>query len=112
MAVRRRRPEQADQRALFQHFAARAAKGVFACHVPMGGVRSVVEAAILKSMGAVAGVPDVLAIKNGKAFLLELKAAGGKLSPAQVACHARLEAAGAVVGIARGIDEALRWCEA
>jgi hypothetical protein len=78
----------------------------------MGGWRSRVEGAILRGLGAVAGVPDVLAIKDGRAFLLELKHGSGKLSPTQQACHDRLEAAGAVVGVAYGLDEAIAWCEA
>jgi hypothetical protein len=43
-ARHRRRPEDAIQRAVFQHLRARAAPGVFAFHVPNGGYRKPVEA--------------------------------------------------------------------
>jgi hypothetical protein len=80
-----RRPEQALQRTVFQHLAARGAPGTFAFHVPNGGWRSPVEAAILKGLGVVAGVPDLMLIRDGSVFGLELKALGGRLSPAQIA---------------------------
>jgi hypothetical protein len=56
-ARHRRRQEAAIQRAVFQHLRARAAPGVFAFHVPNGGYRKPVEAAIMKGLGVVAGVP-------------------------------------------------------
>jgi hypothetical protein len=68
---RRQYPEDQIQRAVFEHFALRAAPGVFAFHPPNGGWRSRVEAAIFKGLGACAGVPDVIAIKGGHTFALE-----------------------------------------
>jgi hypothetical protein len=56
------RPEQAIQAAIFEHIAWRGVKGLFAFHVPLGGWRSVIEAKTLKSVGTVAGIPDVVAI--------------------------------------------------
>jgi hypothetical protein len=44
--------------------------------------------------GVRAGVPDVIAIKDGTVFGLELKAHGGHLSPARRQCH---EACGPLV---------------
>ena len=69
----RHRPEQAIQRALFQHLAARRCPGTFAFHAPNGGARSPVEAAILKGIGVVAGLPDVVAVREGRMFALELR---------------------------------------
>jgi hypothetical protein len=109
--VKNRRPEQAVQRAVFQHLRIRGKPGVFAFHCPNGGARSPIEAKILKGQGVVAGVPDIIAIKDGTVFGLELKAPGGRLSPAQQACHAALKVAGAVVATAPGIDEALEQLE-
>ena len=40
----RARPEQIIQRAVFDHLRARAARGVFAFHVPNGGYRKPIEA--------------------------------------------------------------------
>jgi hypothetical protein len=103
--------EAAIQRAVFQHFAWRSAPGVFVFHVPNGGARRRVEAAILKGLGTVPGVPDVIAVKAGRVFGLELKTERGRLSAAQRATHEAMRAAGAVVGVAAGLDEALAWLE-
>lgn len=108
----RRRPEQAIQRCVFAHLAARPARGTFAFHPANGGMRSPIEAAILRSLGVVAGVPDIIAIRDGQAFALELKAAAGRLSAAQTATQDALRAAGAVVATSTGLDEALAQLEA
>ena len=110
-ARHRRRPEDAIQRAVFQHLRARAAPGVFAFHVPNGGCRKPVEAAIMKGLGVVAGVPDVIAIRNGRCFALELKAEGGRTTDAQIATLARMREAGCIVDIPEGLDAALRKLE-
>jgi hypothetical protein len=110
--TRRRRPEQAIQRAVMEHLAWRAVPGVFALHIPNGGWRTAIEGAILKSLGVVAGAPDILVIHNGRTFGLELKPEhGGRLSDAQLSCHERMREAGAVVSTAHGIDEALAQLE-
>jgi hypothetical protein len=57
--------EGAIQRALFTHLRMRAAAGVVAFHVPNGGYRRPIEAAIMKGQGVLSGVPDVIAVKNG-----------------------------------------------
>jgi hypothetical protein len=51
-------------------------------------------------------------IHAGRVYGLELKAAGGKLTPAQATTHNLMRAAGAVVGVAVGIDQAIAWLEA
>jgi hypothetical protein len=81
---RRARPEQIIQRAVFDHLRTRAARGVFAFHVPNGGYRKPIEAAILKGLGVKAGVPDVIALHQGRVYGLELKAAGGSATPKQL----------------------------
>ena len=105
-------PEQQIQRAVFEHLAMRAASTVFAFHPANGGWRSRVEAAILKGMGVRAGVPDIIAIKGGQCYALELKASDGRLTPVQRDAHAALVAAGATVGVAYGLDDALARLEA
>jgi hypothetical protein len=62
-------PERAIQKAVFQHPAARGCG--FAFHVPNGGWRSPIEAAILKGQGVRPGVPDLVAIRDGLPFALE-----------------------------------------
>jgi hypothetical protein len=47
----------------------------------------------------------------GKLFGLELKTAKGRLSQAQINTHVELEMAGAIMGAAYGLDEALAWLE-
>src|SRR5215469_8521630 len=94
---RRQRPEAAIQRAVFEHLRMRGAPGVFAFHPANGGYRKPVEAAILKGLGVVAGVPDVFAVHNGRCFALELKAEGGRVTDKQLATIAALREAGAFV---------------
>jgi hypothetical protein len=108
----RQRPEAAIQRAVFQHLRARAAPGVFAFHPANGGYRKPIEAAILKGLGVVAGVPDVIVIYQGLCFALELKAEGGRPTDKQLATIAAMEAAGAFTAIAEGLDRALACLEA
>lgn len=107
----RRRPEQQIQRAVFAHLRARGVPGVFAFHPANGGYRKRTEAAILKGLGVVAGVPDVIVIKDGHTYALELKAQGGKLSPAQEQTLIRLREAGATATHAHGLDQALEWLQ-
>src|SRR5215831_19019122 len=104
---RRQRPEAAIQRAVFQHLRARGAPGMFAFHPATGGYRKPVEAAILKGLGVVAGVPDVIAIHNGRVFAMEIKAEGGRATDKQLACIAALREAGAFTCIAESLDRAL-----
>jgi hypothetical protein len=76
--------------------------------VPNGGWRSPTEAKIFKGLGVVAGVPDVIAIRDGRVFGLEIKADTGRLSPVQKSVHEAMRNAGAEVATAIGIDEALQ----
>jgi hypothetical protein len=108
---RRRSPEATIQSAVFAHLRARGAPGVFAFHPANGGYRTRIEAAILKGMGVVAGVPDVFAVHNGRCFALELKAEGGRATDKQLACIAALREAGALCAIAEGLDRALACLE-
>jgi hypothetical protein len=108
----RKRPEDAIQRAVMAHFAARPAGDVFAFHVPNGGGWSAIEAAILKGLGVKAGVPDIIAIKGGHSYALELKADGNKPTPTQSETMAAMQRAGATVAAAVGLDAALAQLEA
>jgi VRR-NUC domain len=113
MTKRRRHPEDDIQRAVFEHLAVRGASDVFAFHPANGGWRSRIEAAILKGLGVRPGVPDVIAIKAGRAYAIELKAPGGRVTEAQRSAQAALRAAGAAVAVAHGLDAAIdqleRW---
>jgi hypothetical protein len=108
----RARPEQQLQRSVLAHLGRRGMPGLWWCHVPNGGYRGAIEAAIFKSLGVVAGVPDLLLVHSGKIYGLELKAAkGGRLSPAQVRTQEQMRQAGAIVATATGIDDALNQLE-
>ena len=76
-------------------------------HVPNGGWRSPIEAAIFKSIGTRAGAPDVIVIKDGHTYALELKADAGRLTDIQRATIAAMQSAGATCAVAYGIDEAI-----
>ena len=103
--------ESAIQKAVFQHFRARSAPGVFAFHPPNGGYRKPIEAAIFKGVGVVSGVPDIIAIKDGHFYALELKAEDGRLSTNQTAVLARLKECGAICAVAFGLGAALKQLE-
>src|SRR5262249_51925182 len=105
------RPEQQIQRAVFNHLKTRAAPGVFAFHVPNGGWRRPIEGAIFKGLGVVAGVPDVVAIREGRTYALAFKAPEGKITAVQSFSMGLMAKAGATVGVAYGLDDALRWLE-
>ena len=100
------RPEQAIQREVFRHCRMRPARGA-----SNGGYRRKVEAAILRGLGTVAGVPDVCAIKDGKAYFLEIKAEGGRLTEQQEQTLIDLRAAGASATHAHELDQCLRVLE-
>jgi hypothetical protein len=108
---RRQRPEAAIQRCVFQHLRARGAPGVFAFHPANGGYRRPAEAAIMKGLGVVAGVPDVIAIHQGRCYALELKVEGRRATDKQLTTIAAMEAAGAFTCIAEGLDRALACLE-
>jgi hypothetical protein len=93
------------------HFAARGVRDTFVFHPGNGGYRRPVESAILRGLGLVAGVPDLIIVHEGRFFGLELKSDGGRLSEAQKAAHAALRAAGATVAVAYGLDAAIKQLE-
>lgn len=110
--MRRRSPEAQIQKAVVEHLAWRARPDVFAFHVPLGGYRKPVEAAILKSIGTVAGIPDLILLFESRVYALELKSEKGRLTEVQRVVHDRLRRAGALVAVAVGIDQALECLSA
>lgn len=103
--------EQAIQKALVQHLRTRAAPDVFWFHVPNGGYRRPIEAAILRGLGVKAGVPDLCFVHNSKFYCLELKAEKGRPTEAQLAALAALDKAGAFTALAHGLDRAVAVLE-
>lgn len=70
--------------------------GVVGWHTPNGGSRNAFEGKRLKQAGVLAGIPDWWML-FGRLYGIEFKKPGGGLSPAQVALHPQLIAAGAWV---------------
>lgn len=113
MFAKSARPEDAIQRAVFEHLQVRGAPGLVAWHTPNAGWRSKREAAIFAGLGVRPGVSDIVGVHAGKVYALELKAEGGRATEAQLQFLAEMEAAGAVAAIADDLDNALvtleRW---
>ena len=74
-------------------------------HVPNGGKRNVREAAKLKRMGVLAGVPDLIFIRAGAVYMLELKTGKNDTTPIQKATIAALTEAGAQIAVCRTMEE-------
>lgn len=110
------------QAALVQHLRIRAYPGTYWTAMPNGEKRSAVTGSRLKAMGLRAGNPDILFIRAGRCFGLELKAlrigkrgaplAGGGQSDAQVLAEREWKAAGGAYAVAVGMDDALLTLEA
>lgn len=94
-------------KAVVQNLSARALPAVFWFHVPNDAKRSFATANRMRTMGMVAGVPDLIILKDGEVFGLELKAKGGRVQPSQLLAHAAMQEAGAKTAITTGLDEAL-----
>ncbi len=82
--------------------------GMLFLHPANEGKRSAQSGAFLKRMGMRAGAADLLIFYKGRAFALELKAKGGKLSPAQYAFSDDWIYAGFSYDSADNIDDALQ----
>lgn len=89
--------------------------GLVWCHPPNGGNRTARTGALMKSMGAKAGVPDVLIFNGVLSTLLqswvgmaiELKVGKNKPTPAQLKWHEDLRRCGWRVEVCRTVDEVL-----
>jgi hypothetical protein len=97
------------QIAVMRHLRLRRARSdVLFWHTPNGGQRDKRTGALLKAMGALPGVPDLIFIwPPGQILFLELKTAKGRLAPNQAEFGSMAMKAGAHYEVARGLDEAL-----
>lgn len=107
-----RASEEAIQRALVDLLTRAAIPGVAWTHMPSGEARHKGVAGKLKGMGVKPGWPDLLIVRQGQLYGLELKAALGRVSPAQRQAHADLTAAGAIIAVTYGLDEAVQQLKA
>jgi VRR-NUC domain len=99
------------QTAVAKHLRLRAMPGLWWAAIN-NNPRSAIAGALAKAAGCRAGVPDLLLMRAGKPFALELKKAGGRLSPAQRTMHKEMRAAGCEVATAVGIDAAIAQLQA
>lgn len=111
MRRRSARPEDTIQRAVVAHLRQRGAPGLVFVHVPNGGKRKPIEAAIFKGLGVRAGASDLLLWHAGKSFALELKTEEGRPTESQLEFLADMERAGAFTCLCHGLDPALRVLE-
>ena len=95
------------QRAIVDLLTRAARPGIAWTHMPSGELRHPAIAGKLKGMGTKAGWPDLLLVRHGKMYGLELKTATGRISPAQASAHADLELAGATIAVTHGLDAAI-----
>lgn len=99
--------EESIHRAIVQLLQRAARPGVAWTHMPAGEARAKGVAGKLKGMGTRPGWPDLLLVREGQIYGLELKTGTGRVSPAQVAALANLTAAGARVRVCYGLDPAI-----
>jgi hypothetical protein len=100
------------QRAVFDNLRQHAAPGVFAFHPKNGGIHQRGRRrGINAGLGVVSGIPDVIVIRPGQVFALELKTTSKKatVSDEQIATMKKMEAVGVICHVARGLDAALHW---
>ena len=108
-----RREEQNAQISVMQFLDAALVPPAFAFHVPNGGKRSKVEAAILKAMGVKAGVPDVFVIAPGNTVVaIEMKAEKGSARKDQDRRMEDLRACGIPTAVCRTLAEVIDVVEA
>jgi predicted RecB family endonuclease len=78
-------------------------------HCPNGGLRDKAEAARLKWIGVLAGIPDLVVLgRDGQTWLVEVKTDDGALSTDQRAMRDRLTTMRVPYVVARSIDEVRR----
>ena len=82
------------------------APGLIAFHVPNGGYRTKTEAARMKWVGVLAGIPDVVVMGlDGRCWLIEVKGPGGTLSADQILIRDRCAALRIPFVVAKSIDD-------
>lgn len=101
--------EETLHKAVAQHARWHLARDVFWFHPPNGGARSLVGAVNLKRMGTKAGVPDLVFVRHGRVYFMELKAPKGRVSEAQNNAHAEISRSGAPIAICRNLDDVLAY---
>jgi len=71
-------------------------------------LRGVFHFPILQGLGAAKGIPDRIAVKDGRFIAIEVKAPNGRLSTYQELFRDRLTQAGGVYIEARSLEDVMR----
>lgn len=98
--------ENAIHRAVVEHLRLRSKPNTVWFH-PFNKAASAREGAFAKSMGVRAGVSDLILVRGGRPYALELKSERGRTSVAQEVFLDDWRAAGGCTAIAHGLDGAL-----
>lgn len=108
--IRRKLPEQALQIQVAGFLSYALPPGIVFFHVPNGGGRSKAEAGILKAMGVRPGVPDLgFILPTGMVAWVELKAAKGRLTPAQAEFRDMMRGRGIPIAECRSLEEVVAF---
>lgn len=103
------RPEQILQQQVAQYLAVALGPRTFYTAI-LGNARNATHGGIMKSMGLIAGVPDLIVWWHTSGSYprcvgIELKSGSGRISIAQRETHKRMADAGVPVAIARSMDD-------
>ena len=104
--MKRKNPERDIQRAIVQHLRARQRPEVLWFHVH-NQPRNAIHGSLLKSLGSMAGVSDILLFTAKEKFALELKAPGGRPTVEQLEFQDWWRSLNGHAVVAEGLDEAL-----
>jgi hypothetical protein len=107
MKPKRDNPEGRLQRAIVQHLMLAGVPGMIFFSVPNESKRSIPVAMDLKAKGLRAGVSDLVILKDGAAYCLEVKAKGEKQSEKQLLFEMDCGFAGVPYAVVDNIDAAI-----
>lgn len=103
-----KRTESVLQAAVIEHLRLRGVPGLVYFAVP-NNPRNRVAGGILKKMGMMAGVSDLILLHKGRAFALELKTEKGRITDLQAEFLSDFANAGGTSHLAYGLDSALEF---
>jgi hypothetical protein len=104
--------EEAAHRAVVHEIRRRGVPGLIYFHVPDGGWRHPHAASRFKTLGARAGVSDLIGLLHGRFYALELKVDDGRMTTAQAQFQQQVARAGGAAcayGVADAIEVITRW---
>ena len=107
------RPEELIHRAIVRFLGHALPADAVCWHTPnQRGTRAKWEAALLKGLGVLPGIPDLLILSGGRLIGIEIKAPGGSLTAIQKETQERLRKAGAWVATVRSVEDAEKFLRA